>query len=62
LAAQVLHMASLLEGEGSEVIALVSSDAKGRKGDNPLSLAERVVALRNASVPKKGKAVPAAKL
>ncbi|MEL6818114.1 MAG: hypothetical protein AAFX98_07400 [Pseudomonadota bacterium] len=62
LAAQVLHMASLLEGEKSEVVELVTSGVNGKAKDNPLSLAERVVALRNASMPKKGKAVPAAKL
>ncbi|MEO0544512.1 MAG: hypothetical protein AAFY99_11900 [Pseudomonadota bacterium] len=61
LAAQVLHMASLLEGEGSEVTALIAGEGKGAKDGKSLSLAQRVVALRNASASNPATSTPSAK-
>ncbi|MEM9999468.1 MAG: hypothetical protein AAF940_01190, partial [Pseudomonadota bacterium] len=58
-AAQVLNMAAMLEGEDSEVAALVRQGSFGGSSpdapDRPLSLAERVVALQEAAAPKKKK-------
>ncbi|MEO1702577.1 MAG: hypothetical protein AAFR71_11040 [Pseudomonadota bacterium] len=62
LAAQVLHMAALLEGDGSRVIELVGAGGSDKTKDGPLSLAERVVALRAASTPNTSEAVPSPKL